>query len=237
MKNVCFIGAMSAELNHLDNLLGKEKTSFYIVRNNELVSIDEKDVVYLPSKKLGLSVVHALKDKTFEHVLVVNEYENNVATMNIGVGIQNALAKSKVINADKYEYFINIGTAGALDENLKIGDIVSVNKAAVIQNDDLFIEPLNYVDKYETGGVLTCKEFVNVNEKKSYKNVFEAMNLDIKAVDMELFAIRHCLPQIISLKVISDDLSHNNENFVKNFPSFIKNYYNPAIKKILTDII
>ncbi|MFA5303089.1 MAG: hypothetical protein WC393_00960 [Candidatus Nanoarchaeia archaeon] len=237
MKNICFLGAMSAELIYLENLLGKEKTSYKIVKDFKIIDVAEENVFYRPSKKLGLTVLHAYEKSTNIQVIVQNDYENNISVINTGVGLNNAYLAAKTIFQKNYDYFINLGTAGAIDETLEHGDILSID--TVLYQDDkneLFYYPLTHLTNFKKGGVLSCSSFVDNEKKKFYCNKFKELKLDINAVDMELYALREVIPNIISVKVISDKVDENNDAFLKSFPNFIETKYALAVEKILEKI-
>lgn len=238
MKNICFIGAMSAELSHLDlildSVLGEAKTSYYTVLDNQKIEISEKDVIYVPSPKLGVSILHAVNKNNHYPLIVLNEYENNVATVNSGVGLHKAFVTAKSIDQSKYEYFLNIGTAGALDESLKKGDIISIDTVFLEDDKGFYCSSLPYVKSFKNGANLSFMEFADNKSKKHYSELLKDKN--IKSADMELYALRSQIPNLISIKIISDEVNEDSEEFTKNFDSFIKNKYNPAIEKIINSI-
>jgi nucleoside phosphorylase len=243
MKNLCFIGAMSAELIYLENLLGEEKTSYKIMKENKIIEVPEENVLFRPSKKLGLTVIHTYDKETNLQIMVQNDYKNNVSVINSGVGLNNAYCAAKMINQKKYEHIINIGTAGALDEELECGDIISVDNVLIKnaeesenKNENFFYLDMRHFKNFKKGGVFSSQEFLDNKKKKYYCNKFNEINLGIKAVDMELFALRQVIPDLISLKIISDKVNENNETFMSNFSYFVKTKYNAAINCILETI-
>jgi hypothetical protein len=236
MKNICFIGAMSAELSYLESFLGDEKTSYYKMVDEKRVDVKEENVIYLPSQKLGSSIIHACEINTGCRLMVLNEYENNIATLNTGVGLLNAYLAGLSIDKNKYEYFINIGTAGALDESLKKGDIFSIDSAYLDKDNKFYFLNMPYIKNFQNGCNLSIDKFADKAFKKKYSNYFKERKVPMKTVDMELYALRSSIPELLSFKIISDEVNECSEDFKKNFGKFINEKYNPGIEKIIKSI-
>lgn len=238
LKNACIFAALSTEMSRLDGLLGNPiKTNYFLANESfKAKKIDEKKVYYKISKKLGFPTMSSREVNSHDYAVAVNEYENNNCIVVSNPGIFNAYFAAKMIDKSKYGKFINIGTAGALDETLKLGDIIAANAAYFIDNKKLINKGLAKIEGFIEGGILSFPEFLDKDGKIHYSKEFNNYGIGIKAVDMELFALANEIPGIYSFKIISDESSHDDCFFSKNFNSLIGNEYNKGIEKIFEAI-
>ncbi|MDD2678463.1 MAG: hypothetical protein PHT91_03510 [Candidatus Nanoarchaeia archaeon] len=235
MKNTCFICAMSSELAELDNLLGTEKTKYYEISTG--TEISETQAIFIPSKKVGSSAMYACTKKGKSSLAVISEYKNNNAIINTAIGLENAFFSAQLLDLKKYDLFVNIGTAGAIDKDLKLGEILSVDTVSIIDNGRIHYFKLNnFNNSFKKGGVLSCKNFASPQEKRYYSELFDSQEMNMKAVDMELASLKQIVPHIMSFKIISDEFCEDYDSFCKKFPKFMRTKYPESAKKIFREI-
>lgn len=118
-----------------------------------------------------------------------------------GIGVANILQKLyklKDVNLDDYRRF-NIGYVGSKD--FEIGDIVEIpvfkrlNPPKLVQGLDVTLKNQTYYSDFKIATLYTADDFVQDMElpKKS-------------VVDMEGFYLRCIFPNIMTLKIVSDNL-------------------------------
>ena len=143
--------------------------------------------------------------KLMSNVSVKNIYElefilgtihsKNVVLVKCGVGKVNA-ARTTQILIDNFdlEYVINVGTAGGLNENIEIGDIVIAEK--LVQHDfDITAAG------HEKGYISNLGKYFNCDENlvKKAKEIIDNMNEEFKAIT-GLIATGDIFVQDISIK-------------------------------------
>jgi len=158
-----------------------------------------------------------------------------------GVGIKNArTASNYAVNNLKSEKIYYVGVGGALDNNLRIGDIVVGEWVQSLKkNRKISLRKLknNISDKIKTGGILTHNKFVNTSSGK------HALYLSSKAlvIDMETWGAAEICEKsdttIYGIRSVSDIKSDNlpdlgyifntsgNVNKAKSLKYFSKNPY------------
>ncbi len=125
-----------------------------------------------------------------------------------GVGIRNSRTQtSLIIQKLKPELIVFTGTAGALDPDLRIGDIIVVNKVISLKRNSEIEIPVNlpYLGrKYIVGSVLTENRFVNDSEEKA--KLYKATGAPL--VDMESWGVMEAAKQsktrLIIIRSVSD---------------------------------
>jgi adenosylhomocysteine nucleosidase len=119
----------------------------------------------------------------------------NVVLVKCGVGKVNAARTTQVLidNFD-LDYVINVGTAGGLNENIEIGDVVIAEK--LVQHDfDIT------AGGYEKGYISNLGKYFNCDENlvKKGKEIIDSMKEDFKAIT-GLIATGDIFVQDISVK-------------------------------------
>ena len=122
-------------------------------------------------------------------------HSKNVVLVKSGVGKVNAARTTQVLidNFD-LEYVINVGTAGGLNEDIEIGDIVIAEK--LVQHDfDIT------AGGHEKGYISNLGKYFNCDENlvKKGKKIIDNMNEDFKAIT-GLIATGDIFVQDISIK-------------------------------------
>ncbi|NIP37956.1 MAG: hypothetical protein GWO07_02805 [Candidatus Dadabacteria bacterium] len=137
----------------------------------------------------------------------------NVYIIQSGVGIKNArIAASYAINNLKSEKVYITGVAGALDSDLKIGDVVVGDRVFSLQKDrSIKLEIINDTEscRFKTGGILTHNRFVNTSLDK------HELHLKSQAVvvDMETWGAAEVCEKLniplYAVRSVSDLLTDN----------------------------
>lgn len=122
-------------------------------------------------------------------------HSKNVVLVKCGVGKVNA-ARTTQILIDNFdlEYVINVGTAGGLNENIEIGDVVIAEK--LVQHDfDIT------AGGHEKGYISHVGKYFNCDENlvKRSKEIIDNMNEDFNAI-IGLIATGDIFVQDISIK-------------------------------------
>ena len=127
---------------------------------------------------------------------------------------------------------INIGTAGALNYNLKIGDWFSINK---IFTDDKVIEIEN-CSAFHTASILTSdSEITSEGIKQKHHKKYSADLVDMESFYIAEFAKQKNMP-CYAVKMVSD---HANEgtNTISALKRTMKTHYNPHAAGIFVKVI
>lgn len=148
-----------------------------------------------------------------------------------GVGISNAKWElEKQIQENQYDFILNVGTAGSLEDNLKVGDIFIPDEIEYFSKEKKHTINLEQKIKlkpdWQTGVLVSSDDdIIKPEDKKELKSQTGA-----KAVDMEAYAIAKICEKenipFLCLKVISDLAD-----------SFVKREYLKALKKITPDLV
>lgn len=128
-----------------------------------------------------LNIMKEIKQKEIYNIIFYEGKINKskVIVVKCGVGKVNA-ARTTQILIDKFniEYVINLGSAGALDSNLNIGDIVIAEK--LVQH-DFDITAFNHEKGYITG----VGDYIQCDNKliNQFKNISDTLkNKDYKVI-------------------------------------------------------
>ena len=161
----------------------------------------------------NLLIISALKDELepIRNGINILHYNNlNIDYFISGIGKEKSEIRiSERLNKSKVEFILNIGTAGSLTDDLRIGEVISPSKFCAYINDDLIEIDVNTILSNTLKNGKNCKIFtslkpvINKTEKDKIKQ-----NTESNIVDMEAFWIaRICKNNQInysSIKVISD---------------------------------
>ncbi len=152
-------------------------------------------------------------DFTFRGGLTGPDYDMRVVTVEAGTGPGRASrATQALIDAHTPRWVISAGFSGALQSDLKIGDLVIGNSIVDIAGDDLKVDVRMAADPkrgWHVGRLLMVEKIVRtVAEKQRLGEQTGAM-----AVDLESLAVaRKCVEthtRFIAVRAISDDLSQD----------------------------
>ena len=165
-----------------------------------------------------------------EHIYKVNDectiaecIDRNIVVAQAGIG----KAKAKECAEDLYKYypyicgFLSIGLAGALSDQLKIGDIVIGN--SIIDKEQNAYERIDFYDtailskinndNIKYGPILCSDEFIMDTEKKQYSfNKFGALCVEMESKGIVNFATEKGVSFLV-IKIISD---YANEKAIKS---------------------
>ncbi len=185
---------------------------------------------------------------------IINNKE--VALVMCGVGKVNA-ARTTQILIDNYdiEYVINVGTAGSLNDNIEIGDLIIAEKLVqydfditafghekgyitdigkeiysdknLIKKCTDIIEKSDLDYKVKIGTIASGDTFCkNVNMKNDIKNIFGADGVEMEGAAIAQVCFLDNIPFII-IRAISDKPNGNNEiDFEKYINIVAKRYAN-----------
>lgn len=167
-----------------------------------------------------------------------NVYEKDHRVIVTGIGLVNTAASctkffSEYSISDEDEY-INVGIAGAVDPNLKIGEVVEANSFTVFSSSDIPDSSkgimLEAYPEISYGNIKIASSLVPVWDEGSL-NKLQGQNISL--VDMEAYAFaKVCEDFEVPFKVlkgVSDHLVKNSqEKFLQNARESILN-----IRKIL----
>ena len=120
-----------------------------------------------------INIMEEIKEKEISRITF---YEGKINNKNIilvkcGIGKVNAARVTQIlIDNYKIEYVVNIGSAGALNPSLEIGDIVVANK--LIQH-DFDITAFGHTKGYITGvgDYIYCDDKLVTDIKKAFSNI------------------------------------------------------------------
>ncbi len=222
------------------------------------------------NKKKIIGIIIALKQESKEFKKNINKkkkikinnfsitkgYINNINIILIESGIGKVLASIATFIIIKYfkpNYILNIGTAGSLNENLKIYDIILVKSTKYHDVDlttfgykigqipkmpQLYICDKKIIKnikkiffkkkiKFINGKIISGDKFINI---KKQKNKIKKTFYKSIAIDMEIASIGHtCFlfkKPFIGIKIISDNSDYlSKKNFKKNIKKISKNIY------------
>ncbi len=188
-------------------------------------------ILFTAALKLELNPVKNFLFNNFSQDLI-NNFDFHI----IGIGIKNTIKNiTTYLDNKNYDFVFNIGSAGGLNPDFNIGDILYpvkfINKERNITNNI----KLEIDEKYNvTPGILFTSK-VPILDKIHKETIIEKYKAD--AVDMESFYIadlckNHNIP-FVSLKVISDLAeSKSIVKFRQQLEMVIDNLYKPVYKTI-----
>lgn len=137
-------------------------------------------------------VILAAMEKEIKNIKV------NVPIIQTGIGMANTI-KTLFDQKDflKDKYIINVGYAGSTQ--YEVGTVVSVNKVLKYERSNVVEYPEYNIDPYSfvENACYTAENFI---ETDGY----------IPLVDMELYYIRMLYKNVVSFKIVSDNLNMNN---------------------------
>ncbi len=230
----CFVHAMDCEGKKLNELLteeynSSEKLSLVITRKG-VVSINPKSVNHkIAYKNLGKNLVWDYmmvgerNDSFPVPVYSMNKYSDDVFTLKTMNTLYNAYNAAEILKSFDFDEIINVGVSGALEENLKIGDVIFSNKS--------YYKPVDS-DTYKM--IIVKKEDEVMNESficptvtvdyfcSSEKKPVLGKMTGAYAVDCESAIIASVGGSIY--RMISDEISHDKEDFQKNLPKVMEEY-------------
>ncbi len=169
--------------------------------------------------------------------------KNNIILAKSGVGkVNSAITTQFIIDKFHPKYIINTGLAGALDEKLKIGDIIIAdkmvqydfdltafnrakgymstgidpNKPTIYNSDKNLIEKFkNKEDKIYIGTIATGDTFVSkINQKKEIRQEFNALAADMESASIAQTAMKNNVPVVV-IRMISDTLNTSANDYDK----------------------
>lgn len=158
--------------------------------------------------------------------------DQNVVIMKCGIGKVNAaMGTQMMIDLFKVEAIINTGVAGAIDKQLKIGDIVLSSKVAYhdvdvtnfgyqkgqiptlplwFEADQKLIEIIQTLHKVILGPIVSGDQFVCDNDKKEQiKHTFNALCTEMEGAAIAQVASLQRIPFVI-VRAISDQADSKN---------------------------
>jgi adenosylhomocysteine nucleosidase len=151
--------------------------------------------------------------KTDQQCLFAECAERNVVIAQAGIGAVRAAVCAKEL----YEHypcissFISAGIAGALSNQLNVGDIVKGNSIVDEKQDNIFTISLIEATKEQKsknrifeGPVLCTEEFISDSTKRQYfHHKYGALCAEMESSGIARFAQKHNIP-FAAIKVISD---------------------------------
>lgn len=194
---------------YLKSLIYTKKPIYHNNSDYRIVKVHNKNIIIVAMQKEADYIIKGL------NLIKNNNYYENETTILIvtGIGLVNViqvlLEYLKNNKIDEGSKIINVGLAGST--KYKIGDIISVeksikyNKSNTIKENDFI---LNSIFKNKDV-CYTADDFIENIE-------------NIPLIDMELYYICLFFKNVISLKLVSDNLSLNQyNNFDKNWKNLI----------------
>lgn len=175
-------------------------------------------------------------------------FETNTVLALSGIGKVNAAACTQMlIDTYKIDYIINIGAAGAINDKLKIGDIVAAKN--LVQHDfdatafnlqlgeiprlqkiffncdkkildtiKIFAEEKNLTDKIHFGTIATGDKFISSDiDKKFIEKNFQAYCTEMEGAAIAQVCFLNEIP-FIAIRIITDNA---NDNAVENYKEFV----------------
>ena len=224
------------------------------------------DILVIVAMKEEINIFdNSWKQDIFENI---EYYQNKINNKNIifcfsRIGkVNSSYCTGIMINKFNPNLIINIGSAGSINKNIFINDIVIVNKFIYLDvdatmfnyklgqipqekyffqsNNELVNKIYNSLSnkyKLKIGTIGTSDSFLIKSNYKKYKNIINEHN--ILCADMESTSIAHICDKLdknlISVKLIVDSVFNKKYNY-KQWDSDLENK-KPNIEKLLLEII
>jgi len=181
------------------------------------------------SNSISETYINKIKIRTFDR----NNLKINVIRTGIGSKITKAVLNA-VADFVKNGIIINIGTAGALNNKLQIGDWISINKIFSNESDETI--KIEHCDTFPSASILTSSAEITNEELKQEKHKRHSADLvDMEAFHIADFAEQKIMPCYV-IKMVSD-YANEGTNTISALKGTMKIHYNPHAANIFLKII
>ncbi|MBF0198128.1 MAG: hypothetical protein HQL32_10465 [Planctomycetes bacterium] len=141
-----------------------------------------------------------------------------------GIGLINCSYALGLIADRSHKYYLNLGIAGGLSNELKIGEIIEVGQCHSAHIKHPFLHHLNAF-KWGPGKTITSAGMA-IHDKKAK----EELGQNAELVDMEAFAIATCAyyakTPLLMLKAISDNADkEDTKDIIKRIPELMNSLW------------
>lgn len=218
-----------------------------------IIAAEEKELVEI--KKLMINIEEKI---IYEKIFYIGNIDNNkVVCVKSNVGKVNAarICQMLIDNFD-LDLVINVGTAGSVDNNLDIGDVIVANKLVQhdfdvtpfgrkkgeIENIGEFIKvDNNLLELFKNinvhiGGIASGDKFVtDRNEKDNIRNTFNVLCVEMEGASIAQVCFLNKVPFLV-IRSITDKLDGSSkiefENFLENSSKKAANILKTIIRHI-----
>jgi len=215
---------------------------------NDVQSI-KAPTVFLDDQTID-EIEFPLKDYLYDHAMVgIFRNENDSLPVRIGIfqiGIgrsESSYNLGRILQVYAPKHVIICGVAGAIDSNLKIGDVVYGESVRVVDfnlgqeiptglasmkestNISLPLHIKTFIDllKIKPANILTVDRFVYEKEKEELNKKYSGSTIDMESGHLYYLCVKENIPCLI-FRAISDELYGDAESsFEKNLPIAAKN--------------